>query len=537
MEKVHVFGHRKPDTDSICSAIAYANFKGQTCEKNYIPYRLGEINKETKFVLDYFNVKEPEFLSEITIRVRDLKLHKPHIISKETPIKKVWEMIKTLPNSKLIPILDDFNKIEGIATLGDIADHVLDAPNMDIALKNEILFENLVNCIQGSVNNRNFPTRAVKGRIIVGASFKDDELDENDIVVTNRKEKAEELLKNSALRYMLLTDGQKIDIETDKFVITTDLSLYKVVTDINQSVSVSSIMRNDNVMMIYANQKVDEVKEILHSSSHRNFPVIDADEHFMGILSSRHLIYDIRKEVILVDHNEKGQSVVGLENAKINEIIDHHRISDLETDLPLLIRSEPVGCTSTLIYKLYRENIIPISKEIAGIMLGAILSDTLILTSSTCTSEDVNAAERLATIADIDLKDFGQKMFEASTSIEGLSATEILEIDSKLFVIGKSDVYISQVNTLKLNDVLTMKDDLHKAMIDFCKSNKAQLCILLVTDIYLGGSEIIVAGSDMKYARKAFGISENEYSIYLSGVTSRKKQIVPKLDRVIKQGM
>ncbi len=296
-------------------------------------------------------------------------------------------------------------------------------------------------------------------------------------------------------------------------------------------------MRKNGITLIDSSLKVEEIREILQTSSHRNFPVVDMEKRFIGIISSHHLIFDIRKEVVLVDHNEKAQSVLGLENARINEIIDHHRIADVETDSPLYIRSEPVGCTSTLIYKLYRENIIPITKPIAGIMLGAILSDTLILTSSTCTSEDVNAAERLAILAGVDLKEFGQKMFEASTSIEGLKPSEVLEIDGKLFNLGKTDVYIAQINTLKINDVLIMKEELHEAMEELCTSTKAGLCVLLITDIYLGGSEVLIAGSDANLGRKAFGMADDSYSIYLNGVTSRKKQIVPKLDRIFKQGV
>ncbi len=534
MEKIYVFGHQRPDSDSICSAIAYARFKQLTGVQEAQAFRLGNVNKETKFILDYFGVEEPEYLNEIAIYVKDLKLHKPHVISKDTPVKKVWEILKTSSSARMIPILDDFNKVEGIITLGDVAKLVLDMQNSNISLNNEILYENLINCVHGTTNKAEIPKKKVEGKMILGTNYSNEaDITEQDVVVTNKTVSAENVIKNTKCQCIILTDGQTIDIETDKLIIFTKQDVYKVANNISQSVSASSIMRKDDISFIKGNQKIEEIKDLLHTSTHRNFPVIDEDDNFIGVVSRRHLIFDKRKEVILVDHNEKGQSVEGLEFARILEVIDHHRIADIETDLPLYIRSEPVGCTSTLVYKMYRENIVHIPKKMAGLMLGAILSDTLILTSPTCTSEDVNAAETLARIADVDLKEFGNAMFEASTSLEGLSPLEILDIDSKLFVIGKHEIYISQVNTLKLNSILEMADDLKEGMEKYCAMHKADVSILLVTDINLGGSEIFVAGKDAELAKKAFGIEPDKNSIFLSGVTSRKKQIVPRLGKVM----
>ncbi len=533
MEKIYVFGHRRPDTDSICSAIAYAKFKRLTGEKGTEAFRLGDVNKETKFVLDYFDVDEPEYLSEIAIYVKDLKLHKPTIVSKDTPIKKVWEILKTSSNSRMIPILDDFSKVEGIITLGDVAKLVLDMQNSNISLNNEILYENLINCIHGTSNKEELKNKKIEGKIIIGTNYgSEGDITEKDLIVTNKAESVEHIIKNTKCQNIILAEGEKFKTETDRHIITTDQNVYTVVKNVAQSVSAGSVMRKDGITFVKGSQKVEEIKELLHSSSHRNFPVVDDNDNFIGIISRRHLIYDIRKNIILVDHNEKGQSVKGMEYARILEVIDHHRIADIETDSPLFIRSEPVGSTSTLVYKMYRENIVHIPKKIAGIMLGAILSDTLILTSPTCTSFDVNAAESLARIADVDLKEFGSKMFEASTSIEDLTPLQILDIDSKLFVVGKYDVFISQINTLKLNQILEMADDLHKALDKYAKMNKADIAILLVTDIYLGGSEVIIAGKDAEYAKKIFDIPKGENRKFLSGVTSRKKQIVPKLGKI-----
>ncbi len=537
MEKIYVFGHKRPDTDSICSSIAYAKFKQLTGAKNAQAFRLGKINKETKFALNYFEVEEPEYLREIAVYVRDLKLHKPHVVSKDTPVKKVWEIIKTSSSSRMIPILDDFNKVEGIITIGDIAKLVLDAQSSDISLNNEILFENLVNCINGTINLPQLPKEKVEGRVLIGTNYgSESDLTEKDIVVTNKTSSAEHILNNTKCECVVLTDDEKADFETDKLIISTNQNVYKVVNKISQSVSASSIMRKEGITFIKSNQKVDDIRELLHSSTHRNFPVVDEDDNFVGIISRRHLIFDIKKDVILMDHNEKGQSVEGIEYARILEIIDHHRVSDLETDLPLFIRSEPVGSTATLVYKMYRENIVHIPKKMAGLMLSAILSDTLILTSPTCTSTDVRAAESLARIADVDLQEYGNAMFEASTSVEGMEPLEILDMDSKLFTIGKYDIYISQINTLKLDSVLEMTDDLVEAMQKYCQMNKSNISVLIVTDIRIGGSQIIVAGRDADFAKKAFGIEADKNSIFLTGVSSRKKQIVPRLAKAAQGG-
>lgn len=537
MEKIYVFGHKKPDTDSICSAIAYSKFKELMGYTNIKPYRLGKVSRETKFVLNYFKAEEPTYLGELSIQLKDLNLHKPVVISRNEPVRKVWQIIKSVPNNKLIPILDDYNKIEGVITIGDIAKLLLELPELEEENGYEISLKNLIESIDGKIVKNEYGFEIIEGRIIVGSDVRDDlNLTNKDVILTSSARYARKVLEADNCGIVILSAGEKIE-GLDKIdskntcLMYTDMPTYQAINYTTQSISVKSIMQSDNLEVFKSSDDVEEVVEIVADSAHRNFPVVDQDDNFIGILSRRHLINNKKKNVILVDHNEKGQTVNGIKFAKIMEIIDHHRIADVRTEAPLYMRSEPVGCTCTIIYKMYKENLIPVPKYIAGLMLGAILSDTLLFKSATCTSQDVNAAESLAKIAGVKINEFGQEMFKASTSLEGLTSYEILQTDIKPFAFGKNNVFVSQVNTMNINETSKLKPDFIKDMQELLKINKADLVLLCITDINLGGSELIAVGEDLSVARSAFNIPEDENSVYLNGVTSRKKQIIPMLSQ------
>ncbi len=534
MKKIHVFGHQRPDTDSICSTIAYTNLKKALGVTNIEAFRLDNINKETKFILDYFNVKEPKLLTDLDLKVKDLNLYTPKKISKNDPVKVVWDLLLESKGSRIIPCVSEENELEGIISVGDLTDLLMETSDENVTSKYEILFENFIDVLGAKVITGQYNYNKIEGRIIISSQDPTPNVTDKDVLITSRVEYAKEFLEKSNCGCILITNGRDTTeiLEMNKrdcAIIVSESDLFTVITTIKKAVSASSVMQKDKLMVISSGAYVEDAKKTLQTSAHRNFPVVGAKGQFEGILSRRHLIDFERKKAILIDHNERMQSVDGIADAEILEIVDHHRVADVQTDSPILIRSEPVGCTATIIYKMYRENNVPVPRTIAGLMMSAILSDTLKFSSPTCTAEDVNAARSLATVCEIDIEDYAREMFMAGTAINDITFDELINTDTKVFTIADTEIYISQINTLALDEVSQRRDEYMASMDKFCASTNCQLLILMVTDIINGGSKIIIYGKMRTLAEKAFGIAEGEDSVYLDGVVSRKKQIVPRL--------
>ncbi len=533
MKEIYVFGHQRPDTDSICSAIAYTNFKREQGVENINAYRLNNVNKETKFVLDYFDVSEPKLLDDLDLKVDDLNLYKPEAISKNDPVKKVWDLLVESKGSRIIPCVDENGRLEGIVSVGDITQLFMDVQYENITDKYEILFKNFTSLMKPRVTFGEYNNEILKGKIIVGAQNSYDDITNDDLLVTSRLDQALECLETTNCGCLVVPNGIDIssleNVRENCCVIGIDGDIFSVVTNIKRAVSIKSIMRNDELTIISSNSYVEDAKLILQTSSHRNFPVVDENNKLFGIISRRHLIDFEKKQAILIDHNERKQSVEGIENAEILEIVDHHRVADVQTDSPILIRSEPVGCTATIVYKMYIENNVPISGKMAGLMLSAILSDTLKFSSPTCTDEDMISAKKLAKICEVNIDDFSKEMFKAGTSIKDISFDELLSMDCKVFNISEQEIYIAQINTLDIDDIDDRKEEYTIAMDKFCKRTNCALLILMVTDIINTGSKLIIYGKLRSIAERAFNIPPNENSVYLDGVMSRKKQVVPTL--------
>ncbi len=534
MKKIHVFGHQRPDTDSICSTIAYTNLKKALGVTNIEAFRLDNINKETKFVLDYFNVKEPKLLTDLDLKVKDLNLYTPKKISKNDPVKSAWDLLLESKGSRIIPCVNEDNELEGIISVGDLTQLLMDTSDETVTSTYEILYKNFIEVLDGKVIMGEYNYERIDGKIIISSQDPAPDVTDKDVLITSRIEFAKDYLENSNCGCILLTNGRDITelVEMNKrncAIVVCDSDLYNVITTIKKAVSTSSVMQKDKLMVISAGAYVEDIKKTLQTSAHRNFPVVGSKGQFEGILSRRHLIDFERKKAILIDHNERMQSVDGIAEAEILEIVDHHRVADVQTDSPILIRSEPVGCTATIIYKMYRENNVPVPRTIAGLMMSAILSDTLKFSSPTCTDEDISAAKGLATICEIDIEDYAKEMFMAGTSIKDITFDELINTDTKVFNIADMEIYISQINTLALDEVSQRREEYMASMDKFCNSTNCQLLILMVTDIINGGSKIITYGKMRSLAEKAFNIPEGKDSVYLEGVVSRKKQIVPRL--------
>ena len=535
IDKVYIFGHQNPDTDSICSSIAYANLKKKLGMPNATAYRLGNINKETAFVLNYFNIQEPPYLRNIKPKLKDLDLYKmPAEVRKDDPVQKAWDILKHQKGSRLVPILNEDGALDGILSNGDIISLFMGLSDENIVKKYEILFKNLVEVLEGKIICGSYNFEKVEGSFYIETTIpKESDLCEKDIVLTASTEKAFHLANETKCGCVILTnDIPTYNIPSSKgAIISVPHTMVKIINLITQSVSVSSIMRSAGIISFSTDNYIDEIIDIMKTSAYRNFPVVDRDGKMAGIISRRHLLEYRMKKVILIDHNEASQSAEGLDHAEILEIIDHHRVADIQTRSPLYIRAEPVGCTATIIAKIYRESFVEIDEQTAGMLLSAILSDTLMFTSPTCTPLDKQEAEKLAQIACVDMYSYSREMFEASTSLEGCTPSDILAIDRKRFSFDKYCTYISQVNTLDFKSAVKLKQGILDAMEQFHQESKCDLVILMITDIVLEGSEIIVVGNKQakNIVENLFNIPKGEDSIYLSGVVSRKKQIIPKL--------
>ena len=534
-KKIYVFGHKNPDTDSICASISYAHLKRVLGYDNVEAVRLGKVNKETQFALDYFGVKAPKLLENIKPQVSDMNFYQVPPVYVVDSVKKAWDVM-TENGRQMIPVLYHDNKLAGVISVSDIAKTYIGLTDGSVLKNHRTPFINVASVLQGKVISGSYPHAYVLGDVYTTASISEEStLTNTDIIITGANDHLIEKALNSGAGCVIITDQNmdnlKINIpeHCQIAIICTPFSFFKTIKMVSQSISVKNILKKENITFFETDDYLDEVKQIMLNTSYRHFPILDQEGEVKGLISKRHLLDIQKKKVILVDHNERDQSADGIEQAEILEIIDHHRVANLDTGNPLYLRAEPVGCTNTIIGKMYEENNIMPPKEIAGIMLSAILSDTLIFKSPTCTADDIRVAKRLAEIAEVDLYAYGADLLAAGTSLEGTTPAELLNIDRKAFTIGKYNVSVAQINTGDFQSIFNIKDDILDEMQQLTERENLDLCLLMVTDIVVGGTELIVVGKERQLAENLFGLDPTDDSIFLANVFSRKKQIIPKL--------
>lgn len=532
---IYVFGHINPDTDSICSAIAYAHLKRALGYKHVVAARLGKINKETTYALNYFDVKEPILIENIKPQVGDTNYYAVPPIYLADSVKKVWD-IMTTQHRQMLPVLFDDGKLAGIISMSDIAKTYIGLTDGSVLKNHTTPFSNIVSVLEGQLVSGSYPDTYIQGDVFTTDSIGNDTvLSPLDIVITGSKNELIISAINTGAGCVIITQQDTDHIPLDRFknsscaIVCTPYSFFTTIKMISQSISVKDLIRKNNVVYFETDDTLDEVKEIMLKSPYRTFPIIDEEGQVRGIISKRHLIDIKKKKVILVDHNEKTQSALGIEQAEILEIIDHHRIANIDTQIPVFLYSEPVGCTCTIIANMYEQHGITPPKSIAGIMLSAILSDTLLFKSPTCTDKDIQAAKKLAKLADVDILQYGRDLLIFGTSLEGMSAKEILHMDMKRFALGKYNISVSQVNTGDFKSLFDIKDALVREMEYLATLNNLDVIMLMVTDIVLGGTELITYGRERWITERAFDLDKEDISVFLPGVYSRKQQIIPKL--------
>lgn len=534
---VYITGHRNPDTDSICSAISYAEFKNKI-GVNAIPIRLGDVSRETQFALDYFGVKAPKLVETVKTQIADLDIDNVTPIGPDTSLQSAWSMIRK-NNVKTLPVVDDEDRLIGLASQSNITSCYMDIWDTNVIEKSGTSLENILDtlsakCLYAAEDNPKFT-----GKVVVAAMEPENAeefIDAGDIVICGNREDAQTVIINGHASLMIITGnlGASDEIlekakEVKCSVIVTPYDTFTSSRLITQSIPVSYVMTKDNLVSFKTDDLIDDVKEVMLQTRYRSYPVVNAENKIVGSISRYHLISKDKKKVILVDHNEKDQSVHGLEDAEIMEIIDHHKIGAVQTGNPIYFRNEPVGCTATIVASLFFENGIRPSKKVAGLLCAAIISDTLLFKSPTSTNTDKLVLKRLASIADIDPEIFAKEMFKAGSSLEGKTPDEILNQDFKPFTMNDIKVGVGQISTMDTEGFEVVRKDMLELMEKRCESEGFGLILLLVTDILEGGSELIAVGPYKDVVEKAFGVTLENNSAYAAGVMSRKKQVIPPL--------
>ena len=535
--KVHVIGHKNPDTDSICSAIAYAHLKNQVSDTEHIPRSAGLLNEETHYVLDRFGVEIPKLLSNSYLKVRDVDVNTIPGIGSNTSIKEAWSIMKE-QNTYTLAVTKD-KDLEGVISTGDIAMSYMDVHDNEILSSARTQYQNIVNTLDGEIITGNPHAYFVKGKVVVAASSPEmmEKIIESDdlVILGNRYEVqlcAIELNASCIIACLNAPISKtiiKLAQERDIVVISTPHDAFTAARLINQSTPVKYFMnKKENLTVFHTTDNVEEIKGIVTSKRTRDFPVLDDDGKYYGFISSRRLMEASKRKVILVDHNEKTQAVDGIEQADILEIIDHHRLGGIETLGPVYFRNQPVGCTATIVYAMYKEhNIVP-DKTIASLLCAAIISDTLFFRSPTCTWVDELTAKELAEITKLDLKELAANMFKAGSDLKGKTAEEICYQDFKQFAAGDVKFGVGQVNCMSLEEMEELKAIMNPYLEQVAKKQKLDMVFFMLTNVMEVATELLCYGKNAKeIAIGAFKLPEDTENIYLQDVVSRKKQLIP----------
>lgn len=533
MKQNLIFGHKTPDTDSVCAAIALSSLKNSLNEPSK-PYVLGMINKETEFVLKHFHVEVPELLNNVKIQIKDLDYERIRPFMKYQSVHFAYFYMNE-NKLRTLPIADDDGNLSGIITMKDIAMSLINTDQKHLCT----LYDNIIETLLGK-NILKFD-RVIDGEVVV-ASFEEktlrrnDIIDRNSIVIVGDRYDVIAYSIEIGVKLIIVTGDLEIPDDliqmatTNKVnIISTAYQTYYTAKNIMLSKYVEDIMKSHDIMMFCDEDDLNDCKEDIEQSRHSKFPIISRDKKYLGLLSRNHLINPQRKRVILVDHNEMNQSAEGIEEAEILEVIDHHKIGDIRTSIPISFRNNPVGSSNTIIFYMYRENNIEIPKEVAGLMLSGIISDTLLFKSPTTTNRDRIAVDELLKIVDIDLHEYAMEMFKAGTSLEGKTMEEIIYQDFKKFNLEYKNVGISQVFTLDINQIMNKKDEFIKLIDEITFDKDYFLIIMAVTDIVNEGSYMFYTSSKERLVKGIFDEEETFQGMYVDKCVSRKKQIVPKI--------
>lgn len=542
--KVYVVGHKNPDTDSICSAIAYADLKSKITGEDYSPRRAGQLNEETQYVLDHFQVEAPKLLSDLRVQVKDVELRNIEGIKGSVSIKSAWKSMKEL-NIKTLPVTRD-SKLEGLITIGDIATSYMDVYDSGILSKARTQYRNIASTIDGTIIAGNPHSYVLNGKVGILASSRklmSEFVEENDLVILGDHQEAQQHAVDLNVSCMVVCNGARVGEEILKqaeekeiVIISSPHDAFTVARLINQSIPVKQFMTREGIVSFQMDDYVDDVKDVMARRRFRDFPILDEAGKFLGFISRRRLLNSRRKQVILVDHNEKNQAVDGVEEAEVLEIIDHHRLSSIETMGPVFFRNQPVGCTATIVYQMYQEEGVEVEPVIASLLCSAIISDTLMFRSPTCTPLDERSARKLAEIAGIDIEKLALEMFNAGSNLKGKTAEEICFLDFKQFTVNDINFGVGQISSMSAEELREIKTEVSAYLEQARKTQGLDMIFFMLTNIVAESSELLCAGNGAREKMiSAFDLKGNPEMIELKGVVSRKKQLVPTLVSALQQ--
>ena len=534
---VWVVGHKNPDTDSICAAIAYADLKNKSEDGVFLPKKAGNLNQETRYVLDRFGVQEPKTISDVGAQLKDINYRRSEGVSEHITLKKAWELMRQL-DVVTMPVVNENRHLEGLITNSDIAYSYMDILDNRILSRAGTQYKNIVETIQGTLQCGNPHARFTKGKVVVATGNRDAmrrEIEQDDLVVVgNIRERQMIVLERDAACIVICGENQvdeevlRLARQQECVLITTEYDAFTTARLIHQSIPIRFFMTKDNIISFQLDDYVDYVQDVMASVRHRDFPILDEQRRFVGMLSRRYLLNTQKKQVILVDHNEQGQAVDGIKDTEVIEIIDHHRIHPGETMNPIYFRNQPLGCTATIITMMYQENGVEIPPAIAGLLCSAILSDTLMFRSPTCTPVDQAMARNLAKIAGINMEAHASAMFSAASQLQDKTPDEIFHIDCKRFQCSDKSIAVAQVTGMSKEELKRVKEEMLPYLKEALPGSGMDMLFLLLTNILEQSPELRFAGTGARdTVSTAFpSIECGEESILLPGVVSRKKQLI-----------
>ena len=540
--KTIVIGHKNPDTDSICSAVCYANLKRLLTKEDYQPGRAGRVNEETQFVLNYFGVEAPELIENVKTQVMDIEIRETRGVKKNLSLKNGWNLMQEA-NAVTIPAVTDDGMLEGLITVGDIAKSYMNVYDSSILSKANTQYANIVETLEGNMVVGDVSDYFNNGKVLIAAANPDMMeyyIAKGDLVILGNRYESQLCAIEMEAACIIVCEGAAVSMTIKKLaqergcaVMTTPYDTYTAARLVNQSIPISYFMKTDGLITFEVEDYIDDIKDVMASKRHRDFPVLDKNGKYKGMISRRNLLGAKGKRLILVDHNERSQAVEGMESAEVLEIIDHHRLGTVETIAPVFFRNQPVGCTATIIYQMYQENHVKIEPKIAGLLCSAIISDTLLFRSPTCTEADKRAALNLADIAGIEVEKYASSMFAAGSNLKGKTDGEIFYQDFKKFTFGKVNFGVGQISSLNAKEL----DELKERMLPYMKKAREEhgvdMMFFMLTNILTESTELLCEGQGAKqliataFRAEDSTDSSEDHLVSLPGVVSRKKQLIP----------
>lgn len=539
---IYTIGHRNPDTDSICSAIGYAHLK-QALGQNVVPARCGKINAETKYALEHFQVEQPLLLQDLYPRVKDIMLDCRIVVRQHDTLRRLGEVMRE-HDLRSVPVTDSKGELVGIVTVSDLAKRYFQELGMQDLAEMRVRYRDIIRATDSKVLVSGEEGDTIKGKVRIAAGsinmiktiIKKDDI----VLVGDRHDETLIDCLNQDIACLIVTGNGRVSAdvieEAEKrhmFVLSTPYDTYTVARLINQCVPIRRIMHPAPVCFKPLDL-LSDIKGTMEETNYRNYPVVE-NGHIVGLVSRDKLTMPERERVILVDHNERGQAVEGIEEAKIVEIIDHHRLGGIQTSEPIYTHAEPVGCTATIVANMHWQNDVDIPPSIAGLLLSAIISDTVLFKSPTCTEYDKKTAKRLAEIADVNINEYGLEMLKAGSGIGDMTPAEIAKNDLKEFQIGDYRIIVSQISVMDPKEVMDIEPQMIEAMTNICEKEGFDMSLVMVTDILQESTYLLYAGSPKTLIGEAFKKDASGTHVYLPGVMSRKKQIIPPLSEAVKR--